>query len=83
MHVQQVTILVLLDYVLQLMLSDVIYENFECHNPCFIRLCFAILEDQEKKTLIKVTILVLLDYVLQSFFLENNSVFVLSQSLFY
>ena len=42
-NVYQVTILVLLDYVLQFMSSfRQLKEVIKCHNPCFIRLCFAI-----------------------------------------
>ncbi len=37
-----VTILVLLDYVLQYSVCDLIEALASRHNPCFIRLCFAI-----------------------------------------
>ena len=61
-----VTILVLLDYVLQLPYTGPNSGNGLSHNPCFIRLCFAIInKDFIDGEVYDVTILVLLDYVLQ------------------
>ena len=62
----EVTILVLLDYVLQFPTRSKLRIKQKCHNPCFIRLCFAI--DNYIPSFcdgVVVTILVLLDYVLQ------------------
>ena len=40
---KEVAILLLLDYVLQSVLKMISRQAVICRNPCFIRLCFAIL----------------------------------------
>ena len=40
----KVAILVLLDYVLQYLKMVLMMSSFQGRNPCFIRLCFAMLE---------------------------------------
>ncbi len=60
-----VTILVLVDSVLQYMNLNIMKQKGYRHNPCFSGQCFAIDAKDNKKAVIAVTILVLVDSVLQ------------------